>query len=158
MLQKKKADLQLVDRSTGEILEGEFRYFEHQASQLKEPFMFAFMEGAKQLAANKDLTLNDHRVYQALLSRLDFKNWILLTQREIADLTGIAQPHVSKAMKKLLHEQIIEKGPKKGNYQSYRLNSVFAWKGKIHELRKHQQALLKLVKPTRKEHASPARR
>jgi len=151
VLRNKKADLQLVDRSTGEILEGEFQYVERQASQLKEPFMFAFLEGARQLAKNQNLTLRDHRVYQALLSRLDFKNWILLSQAEIAELTGIKRPNVSTSMKKLLQEGIIEKGPKKGNAQSYRLNDVFAWKGKVHELRKHQQAKLKLVKPQAKQ-------
>lgn len=158
MLQKKKADLRLVDTSTGELLEGEFRYFEHQASQLKESFMFAFTEGSRQLAMNKELTRNDLRVYHALVARLDFKNWILVSQADVAAMTGIAQPNVSKSMKKLRDQGIIEKGPKKGTSQSYRLNDVFAWRGKIHELRKHQQAKLKLVKPSAKRSdTQPAR-
>ena len=71
------------------------------------------------------------RVLMVLFYRLDFENYICIPQSEIAQELGIQQPHVSRALKGLLTEEIITPGPKVGQIKSYKLNPHYGWKGSV---------------------------
>jgi DNA-binding transcriptional ArsR family regulator len=93
-----------------------------------------FQQIFKLIASNDDLNGSDMRVLMLLLARLDFENYIRVTQKDIAHTTKIKQPHVSTALTKLLKLNIIEK-VSQGNLKAYRLNPSYAWKGSIKNLK-----------------------
>jgi DNA-binding transcriptional ArsR family regulator len=74
-------------------------------------------------------SLEAQRVVWALLARLDFENYVLVSQSVIADELGMKRPAVSRAIKYLLDEQVLITGPKVGRSITYRLNPSIGWKG-----------------------------
>lgn len=84
--------------------------------------------GMKQLAKFR-LTGETYSVLCYVLGVLSFDNWINVTQAEIGKELGLAQQHVSRAMKVLIEKQIILEGPKKGRCHTYRLNYAIGYKG-----------------------------
>lgn len=81
------------------------------------------------LAQNKTLTLTDYRVIAVLQSKLDFDNWIRLSQSEIGRAIDVAQPHVSASMRRLVALNVILTGPATRGVRTYRLNPDLAFKG-----------------------------
>ncbi len=88
-----------------------------------------WQEATMLLARNKDLTLTDWRVIAVLQSKLDFDNWIRLSQSEIGREIDVAQPHVSASMKRLLALNVVLPGPASRNVRTYRLNPELLFKG-----------------------------
>jgi len=64
----------------------------------------------------------------------------LINQSELAKSMGMRQPHVSRAIKRLLEMEILLEGPKAGPLRTYRLNPNFGWKGSA----KNHQNVVKL--------------
>jgi DNA-binding transcriptional ArsR family regulator len=64
-----------------------------------------------------------------LMGKLSFDNWINVTQADIGDSLGLAQPSVSRAMKVLVEKKIVLEGPRKGRCHTYRLNYAIGYKG-----------------------------
>ena len=81
------------------------------------------------LAADKEMTLEPHKVWLYLMSRLDFDNFIYVAQTEIADRLGMKKPNVSRAMKLLERKELILRGPKLGHSHAWRLNPDYGYKG-----------------------------
>ena len=82
------------------------------------------------VAHSKQLHLSrDSLVHYALLERLDYENWIQISQSDIARRTGLLQPHVSASIKKLIATGFILIGKKVGSSWTYRLNPEFGWMG-----------------------------
>ena len=69
-----------------------------------------------------------------MFSKLDFENFIQLSQKEIIEILGINKSNVSKAIKLLTRKQIVLEGPKVGRSRCYRLNLITAGKGKVKKL------------------------
>lgn len=74
-------------------------------------------------------SLESQRVLWALLSRLDYENYILVNQAEICEELNIKAPNVSRAMKNLADLQILITGKKVGRSLTYRFNPAMGWKG-----------------------------
>ena len=64
-----------------------------------------------------------------MLFRSDMDNLIAINQTELASEMGLQRPNFSRAIKKLLAEQILIEGAKLGQHKSYRLNAYYGWKG-----------------------------
>lgn len=88
-----------------------------------------WQETTMSLAENKDMTLTDWRVLAVLQGRLDFDNWIRMSQREIGKTIDVAQPNVSKSMQRLIELKVVLLGPSTRNVRTYRLNPALLFKG-----------------------------
>ena len=95
----------------------------------KEGFVAMSKTAMDLMAENKSLRGGDMRVLLKMLARLDFENWILVTQAEIGRELGIRPEHVSHSIKRLIDASYILKGPKSGLQQAYRLNPEIGWMG-----------------------------
>jgi DNA-binding IclR family transcriptional regulator len=91
-------------------------------------------------------TINSHRkelgfegvvVFNALMARLDFENFIQVSQSEIAIELDMKPSNVSRAVKKLCDLGFIRRGPKVGRSTTFQLHPELCWKGKP---KKHQRA------------------
>lgn len=93
------------------------------------------LDGLKKLMATPGIGLQEMKVFAELFSRLDYENFIQLAQVDIAEATGMAKPHVSRSMKKLIEVGAIIPGPKVGRSQTYRLSPDIGWRGGKKQLR-----------------------
>lgn len=100
-----------------------------------------FQNALAELAKDRELTLEPKNVLLLLLSKLDFENFIHVSQQAIAGELGMNSSHVSRAMKVLTEKQIILVGPKHGRLKCYRLNANYGWKGKVRNLQDHRDDL-----------------
>lgn len=100
----------------------------------------AMAQPALMALAKSNLGQQDWRVLAAVLARLDFENYILLNQAEIASELGMHRPDVSKALKHLEQLGVLLRGPKAGRSSTFRLDPSFGWKGSATN---HQKALKK---------------
>jgi predicted transcriptional regulator len=125
-----KADISQIDRNTGELREGVIVLCPTKR-KLKGDFVLLDLQGMGALAMDKDLQRDDWRVIAILIKRLEYENWLIITQQEIADQLGMRQPNVARSLKKLTDKAIIVKGKKQGRVNSYRLNAFYGWRGEI---------------------------
>lgn len=72
--------------------------------------------------AIKNLQNQEYRVLMYLMSRLDFENYTRISQKNIAITLEMQQGNVSRAIRGLLENDIIKKGPSVGTGKTYRLN------------------------------------
>lgn len=96
----------------------------------------AMAQDALMTLATADIGDQARRVLLMALARVDFENYILLNQTEIAQKLGMKAPNVSEAIKKLVALGVLLKGPKAGRSTTYRLNPNLGWKGKAENHRK----------------------
>ncbi|WP_373546485.1 hypothetical protein [Chamaesiphon sp.] len=68
------------------------------------------------------------RVLLKLIGILDMDNLIAINQSEIATQMKLQKQNFSRAIKKLLAEEILIEGAKLGQHKSYRLNAYYGWK------------------------------
>lgn len=69
-------------------------------------------EALELLATDKDLKGEAYKILLLLLSRLDFENWIQISQQEIADTLDMKKQNVSRAISLLESKGILLRGPK----------------------------------------------
>jgi DNA-binding transcriptional ArsR family regulator len=96
-------------------------------------------EALEQLATDDDLKGEAYKVLLLLLARLDFENWIQITQKEIAEKLKMKLPNVSRAISLLEEKGIILRGPKIGRSYAFRLNPHYGWKGKVKNLNDYRK-------------------
>lgn len=82
------------------------------------------------IAKDRELTLSDRRVFDYLLSVMDFDNYVSVPQNEIARELGISTKTVRRAIEKLKKKNILIV-KRVGRYNAYMLNPEAVWKGKI---------------------------
>ena len=104
-----------------------------------------WQETTMNLAQNKEMTLTDWRVLAVLQAKLDFDNWIRLSQTEIGKTIDVAQPNVSKSMTRLIDLKVIIPGPSTRNVRTFRLNPDLAFKGLMRNAVKAKRAAPKLT-------------
>ena len=76
------------------------------------------------------LTGEQLRVLLKLMSRLDYDNYIRVSQKELAAELGMKDTHISRAIRKLRELDVIVEAPRMGKYKLYRLNPRMGYKGK----------------------------
>jgi len=77
------------------------------------------------------------------MGKLDFENYICLTQKSVAEALRMRKPNVSRAFKKLVEKGIIHEGPKIGKTKTYRLDPSFGYKGRSKNYEKLKKAIQK---------------
>ena len=139
MNQKQLRKLTSVDQDTGEVLDGLIVYCGVKHNPYAKGWVMNSQESLEIIAKDKDLTGEAHRVLWYLLSRLDFENWIQVTQKEIAEELGLKKQNASRSILLLESKRIILRGPKIGRSYAFRLNPYFGWKGKVRNLDDYRQ-------------------
>ena len=93
-----------------------------------------FSHGFKHLARFK-LNPTETAVLFELLSRVDFENWIKVSQQTLAEDLGIHNGNICRAIKKLIKLGIIHKenDPYDRRRIVYRLNPSLGWRGEPKE-------------------------
>ncbi|PSF30237.1 MarR family transcriptional regulator [Aphanothece hegewaldii CCALA 016] len=136
-MQRKK--IASVDQDTGEVLEGVIVYCGVKQNPYGKGWIMTSQDALELLAADDDLTKEAFRVLMFLMARLDFENWIQVTQQEISEKISIKKSNVSRAISLLEKKGIILRGPKVGRSYAFRLNPYFGWKGKVKNLDDYRQ-------------------
>ena len=127
---RQKMDLATVDLNTGDVKNGVFVYCPKKQHSLFSGEGFVVMSQLRSdMLANSDLDGTTFRVLFKLISILDMDNLIAINQTELASEMRLQRPNFSRAIKKLLTEQILIEGAKLGQHKSYRLNAYYGWKG-----------------------------
>ena len=119
----KKKYLSTVDMETGEIVHEPLT-----ERRGRRGFSLTFDAGADWLA-EQNLSRAEYRILWKLIARLDFQNYINVSQKAIVESLGLQKSNVSKAFKGLLQRGIIVEGPTMNKVKSYRLNPDIAFKG-----------------------------
>jgi len=133
-----------VDPETGEIVSLTVPY-KPIKSNLGGGWM-AMYQDAMDWMADAKLSYEEYRVLIKLFAKLDFENYIRVTQTKIAEDLKMKQPSVARAIKGLLEQDIIRKGPKVGNSNTYRLNPMIGHKGQAINKTKKEYEHLKRIK------------
>ncbi len=97
-------------------------------------YTFMFEHGLKYLAKLR-LRGTELCVLLDMISRLEYDNWIRVSQATIAEDLGLKRQHISIAIKKLVEEKIIlrEADPSDRRRLIYRLNPSLGWRGEPKE-------------------------
>ena len=130
---------QLIDSETGEIV---YAVVPIRQKHIGGGFFMGIQEGFLHLAKS-NLTLEETRIIMLLFSKLDFENWLRISQSDIAKELDMQRSNISRAIKRLVEKGILHKGPKVGTSWTYRLDPSFGWKGKASKKKQTQDALRK---------------
>ncbi len=107
-----------------------------EKAKFPEPIRYIsmFSHGLKHLAKLK-LTPTETAVFFSLLGRLEFENWVRVSQKTIAKELDLQPPNVSRAMRKLAELGVILKeiDPSDERRTIYRLNPSLGWRGEPKE-------------------------
>ena len=79
--------------------------------------------------ADWNIPKEQYRVFLKLLGKVDFNNYLTISQTQLAEELNMKQPSVSKAIKGLCELNIIIEGPRAGLNKTYRFNPYIAHKG-----------------------------
>lgn len=135
----KRRKVASVDQDTGEVLEGVVVYCGVKQNPYSKGWVMNSQEALELLATDKELTGENYRVLLLLLSRLDFENWIQITQSDIVERLDMKKQNVSRAILLLEEKGIILRGPKMGRSYAFRLNPYYGWKGKVKNLNDYRR-------------------
>ncbi len=127
------------DQDTGEILKGVIVYCGVKQNPYSTGWIMNSQDALELLASDQDLSKESLRVLMFLMARLDFENWIQVTQKEISEKLGIKKSNISKAISLLEQKEIILRGAKLGRSNTFRLNPYFGWKGKVKNLEEYRR-------------------
>ena len=120
------------DTETGEIEEGALVWIPRKPkSQFGKDWFQMAQDTLKTInSKRKELGFEGVVVFNSLMARLDFENFIQVSQSEIAKELEMKPSNVSRAVKKLLDLGFIRRGPKVGHSSTFQLHPDLAWKGK----------------------------
>ncbi len=135
----KRRKIASVDQNTGEILKGILVYCGVKHNPYAKGWIMNSQEALELLATDEDLTKEAFRVLMFLMARLDFENWIQVSQKEIAEKLNMHKQNISRAVKLLQSKEILIRGPKIGKSYAFRLNPDFGWKGKVKNLDEYRK-------------------
>nr|CRY96899.1 hypothetical protein [uncultured prokaryote] len=120
------------DPKTGEVQEGSMVW-------VPKPSKSQFGTDWFKMAQTTLKVINQHRkelglegivVFNSLMARLDFQNFIQVSQAEIAEELDMKPSNVSRAVKRLIEHGFVKVGPKVGRSSTYQLHPELVWKGK----------------------------
>jgi hypothetical protein len=133
-----------VDLATGELLDGATLAVFYP--KRKNGFITGWLAMAQEplmTLAQADLGKEAMRVLFAVLSKLDYENWISINQAELGRQLGIKPSNMSRAIARLVSEGVLLAGPKLQAKGTYSLNPHYGWKGSA---KGHQAALLERMR------------
>lgn len=81
------------------------------------------------IVAQSNIPKEQYRVFLALLGKVDFENYLTISQKELSQELNMKQPSVARAIKALCAQNVIVEGPRAGLNKTYRLNPYIAHKG-----------------------------
>ena len=139
----KSRRLGTIDLETGEIFEDGVPVWVKAKIRWKEDWIMGFQEAFLRISEDKDMTHQMTRVWLNLLGRLGFENWVAIPQVEVCESLSMKKSDVSRAIKKLCDKGILLRGPKLGRTTALKINSRYAWKGKVSNLEKDRMGLVK---------------
>lgn len=134
----------LVDRATGEVLEGAF-VFVLDRPRHRRPFVMLWQDAIQHLVPDRRLGAQHWRVLMYLMAHLDYENYIHLVQSEIAEGVNIDKGNVSRVMRDLVKIGVVIEGPRMGRSCTYRLSPNLGWKGRVKSLQDERARRLALV-------------
>ena len=132
-----------IDLDTGEVFEEGVPVWVKAKVKWNEGFVMTFQEAIVKVAEDKDMTHQMTRVWLIMLGKISFENWVTVPQVEIASSLGMKKSDVSRAIRRLIEKGLILRGPKIGRTSAYKLNSHYAWKGKLKGLKEERLGQLK---------------
>ena len=90
---------------------------------------------------NAFVSSSTSKVLFKLLARLDYENWLSISQETLAEEIGMKQPNVARAIRDLVQTEILEvsKDDTDKRRNSYRLNANLGWRGDARQWARHQQ-------------------
>lgn len=118
----------LVEPETGEVKA--YLPIAKQKRKIEGGGWIVMFQTALEWLAEKKLPQEQYRVLMYLMAKLDFSNYIRITQREIAEKLEMKQSSVSRAIKHLIEIDVLATGPRSGTAKTYRLNPRMAHKGR----------------------------
>ena len=139
MKNSRKVEIVAYDRNTGEIIEGVPVLCGVKKNPYSTGWVMNSQEALEIIAKDKEITGGVHRVLWFIVARLDFENWIQISQQEICKELEIKKQHVSSAIKLLEQKEIILRGTKVGRSYAFRLNPYFGWKGDVKNLEDYRK-------------------
>lgn len=128
--------VQTVDERTGEV--GLVPVYVGKRLPWAERYLLMFQDRATALGCDRQMTGERLRVYLVVLGHCDWDNWLYLSHRDLAAEMGLRVTQVSRALRYLVRRGIILRGPRIGRQNSYRLNSHYAYKGKVLHLKRRR--------------------
>lgn len=136
---KNTRQISQFDNETGELLEGVLVYCGVKCNPYGGGFIMNSQEALIIISKDKDMTRDALRIFVNICGKLDFHNWIQVSQTEISQELDIHKVNVSKAFKLLIDKGILLQGPKAGRSFAYRLNPDYGWKGKVKNLNEYRR-------------------
>jgi DNA-binding transcriptional MocR family regulator len=142
--------VQQIDAATGEILEGAALavIFPKRRNGFIVGGWLAMAQSPLVELAKTVRSAEAWRVLALLLGRIDFENWINVSQADVARELGLKRQNVARALAQLLELGAVLEGPKVGLHRTYRLNPSYGWKGSAVN---HHAALRERMKKARIE-------
>jgi predicted transcriptional regulator len=131
--------LQIADIDTGEV---QYAVVPLRKKHITGGFFLAMQEAFIWLAKS-NLPHEQLRVLHYLFGKLDFENWLRVSQAEISKELEMKRSNISRAIKALVDRGILHKGPKVGTSWTYRLDPSFGYKGRGKNLKKLEQTIQK---------------
>lgn len=127
---------------TGEIREGALIWVpERIPSGFGRSFFLMTVDALSVLADHRKVIGEEgFAVFGKLMKRLDFENYMQVSQADIARELGMQRSNVSRAITRLCQIGIVAKGPKVGTSYTYRLHPEAGWKGKPQAHHKAREA------------------
>lgn len=133
------------DAETGEVLNDGCLVLVPQRAKIKEGWMMMFQDALVKLSTDRSMTQRHWRVLAYLLGKLDFENFIHVTQADVGRELEIAKGDVSKLVRDLVRRGIVISGPKVGNARTFRLSPGLGWKGRVRKLQEARRRHLSVV-------------
>ena len=123
-LPTEKKYIMVMDETTGKIK----GCFPLKSKNLGTGWIAVYQDMVSNIA-EWNLPQEQYRVFLKLLGRVDFENYLTISQGELAQELGMKQPNISKAIKALREKKVIIEGPRAGLNKTYRFNPYIAHKG-----------------------------
>lgn len=126
--------MELTHIKTGQVYQG-LAVLQGRRYPKETEFNTMFKDGWKFLSSVEGLSGQDYRVFSALMQRMDFGNWICVSQETIAEELGINRRVVTRSINKLVKANVIQKRKEEADKRrsKYRLNPQIGWKGKANQ-------------------------
>ena len=139
MKSKKNIEIIAYNKNTGEIVEGVPVLCGVKHNPYAKGWVMNNQEALEIIAKDKEITGRIHRILWFLVARLDFENWIQISQKEICEELSMRKEDVSSGIKLLEKKRILLRGPKVGRSYSFRINPDFGWKGDVKNLNDYRK-------------------
>ena len=134
MKSKKNVEILAYDKNTGEVLDGVPVFCGVKRNPYATGWVMNSQQALEIIAKDKEITGRIHRILWFLVARLDFENWVQISQKEVCEELSMRKEDVSSGVKLLEKKRILIRGPKVGRSYSVRMNPYFGWKGDVKNL------------------------